>query len=361
MTDALCGPSNPLQNFQKHTTVDRTLQQDRHLLRQSPSEGFRSAARANAGALDREFEAFEAGLNPLPVPPEFQQPQNATYTGLKPLDDRSYTAGWASDFQRLQLSNTPPPIVQYRPTSRTSIQPGSQSTWQNDYLRQSSQPPRQQFTQPSMQQGYGTMTMGRLETQRPFVNDGLEIGVLESKQPRSLEDERFDEAAFERAFDAARSQIIDQEDALAQEYKVQSEEPTFHDDLDEQLPQTDHLLEQHLIDADTIPWHDPEQVQELLENDDPDALARTAGQLLDSVKDDQSEKFRGSNFLALMRQLRDKEVTVHGEQIVDISTHNEHDNPSIADAKMTGAIDVDNTIDAGSFEIEENLKTTEAS
>lgn len=29
MADALCGPSNALQNFQKHTTVDRTLQQDR--------------------------------------------------------------------------------------------------------------------------------------------------------------------------------------------------------------------------------------------------------------------------------------------------------------------------------------------
>jgi hypothetical protein len=29
MADALCGPSNALQNFQKHTAVDRTLQQDR--------------------------------------------------------------------------------------------------------------------------------------------------------------------------------------------------------------------------------------------------------------------------------------------------------------------------------------------
>ncbi|KAI9767068.1 MAG: hypothetical protein M1835_007092 [Candelina submexicana] len=360
MADALCGPSNPLQNFQKHTTVDRTLQQDRHLVRQSPSEGFRSAARANAGALDREFEAFEAGLNPSPVPPEFQQPQNARYTGFKPLDGRPHTAGWASDFQRLQLSNTPPPIVQYRPTSRTSIQPGSQSTWQNDYLRQSPQPQRQQFAQRSMQQGYGVMTMGRLETQRQLVNDGLDIGVAESKQLRSFEDEGFDEAAFERAFDAARSQVIDQEDTLAQEYKVQSEEHTFRDDLDEQLPQSDHLLEQLRIGADTIPWQDPEQEQERLGKDDPDALARTAGQLLDSVKDDQSEKFRGSSFLALMRQLRDKEVTVHGEQLVDNSTHNEHDNPSIADAKMTGAIDVDNTTDAGRFEIKENLKTTEA-
>ena len=38
MGDALCGPSNALQNFQKHTSVDRTLQQDRLTSRQSPGQ-----------------------------------------------------------------------------------------------------------------------------------------------------------------------------------------------------------------------------------------------------------------------------------------------------------------------------------
>jgi len=38
MADALCGPSNALQNFQKHTAVDRTLQQDRLVSRQSPTQ-----------------------------------------------------------------------------------------------------------------------------------------------------------------------------------------------------------------------------------------------------------------------------------------------------------------------------------
>lgn len=38
MADALCGPSNALQNFQKHTTVDRTLQQDRLIGRHSPAQ-----------------------------------------------------------------------------------------------------------------------------------------------------------------------------------------------------------------------------------------------------------------------------------------------------------------------------------
>ena len=38
MADGMCGPSNPLQNFQKHSTVDRTLQQDRLISRPSPSQ-----------------------------------------------------------------------------------------------------------------------------------------------------------------------------------------------------------------------------------------------------------------------------------------------------------------------------------
>lgn len=38
MADALCGPSNALQTFQKQTSVDRTLQQERFTTRQSPAE-----------------------------------------------------------------------------------------------------------------------------------------------------------------------------------------------------------------------------------------------------------------------------------------------------------------------------------
>ena len=40
MADALCGPSNPLQNLQKQTSVDRTLQQERLALRRGQVEVF---------------------------------------------------------------------------------------------------------------------------------------------------------------------------------------------------------------------------------------------------------------------------------------------------------------------------------
>ena len=65
----------------------------------------------------------------------------------------------------------------------------------------------------------------------------------------------------------------------------------------------------------------PEPHQESAK-DDADALANTANQLLENVKNDQSIKFQQSNFLSLMRQLRDREVHVEGDKIVDVSPSN---------------------------------------
>lgn len=53
--------------------------------------------------------------------------------------------------------------------------------------------------------------------------------------------------------------------------------------------------------------------------DEGDELARTAGTLLENVQHDQSQKFKQSNFLSLMRQLRDREVRVEGDKLVDVS------------------------------------------
>lgn len=53
---------------------------------------------------------------------------------------------------------------------------------------------------------------------------------------------------------------------------------------------------------------------------DADELAWTAGELLDNVKHDQNPKFQKSSFLSLMRQLRDREVHVEGDKIINVST-----------------------------------------
>ncbi|KAG6831687.1 hypothetical protein H0H92_008330 [Tricholoma furcatifolium] len=50
---------------------------------------------------------------------------------------------------------------------------------------------------------------------------------------------------------------------------------------------------------------------------DGDDLARTAGLLLENVRDEQNPKFQKSQFLDLMRKLRDRDVIVEGNQMVE--------------------------------------------
>lgn len=48
-----------------------------------------------------------------------------------------------------------------------------------------------------------------------------------------------------------------------------------------------------------------------------DELARTAGRLVSTVEHEQNDKFKQSNFLGLMRKLRDREACIQGTDIVD--------------------------------------------
>jgi len=48
-----------------------------------------------------------------------------------------------------------------------------------------------------------------------------------------------------------------------------------------------------------------------------DALAQTAGDILESISADQNPKLKQSSFLNLMRQLRDREVAVEGNEVVE--------------------------------------------
>jgi peroxin-5 len=52
---------------------------------------------------------------------------------------------------------------------------------------------------------------------------------------------------------------------------------------------------------------------------DDDELARTAGMLVDAVKEETNPKFKNSAFLSFMRQVRDKEVVVDGNDLVRAS------------------------------------------
>jgi hypothetical protein len=63
-----------------------------------------------------------------------------------------------------------------------------------------------------------------------------------------------------------------------------------------------------------------EQQQQQPRDPDADEMAATAGRLLERVADNTSAKFQNSQFLALMRRLRDREVEVKGDGLVDVDT-----------------------------------------
>ena len=77
-------------------------------------------------------------------------------------------------------------------------------------------------------------------------------------------------------------------------------------------PQTERIGSDRILDEAL------EKSNQQVSRDESDELARTAGTLLESVKHEQSQKFKESNFLSLMRQLRDREVRVEGDKIIDV-------------------------------------------
>lgn len=72
-----------------------------------------------------------------------------------------------------------------------------------------------------------------------------------------------------------------------------------------------------------------EEKQQQPQRNDEDEMAETAGRLLERVADNTSEKFQNSQFLQLMRRLRDREVRVEEDKIVDVDASHAQPTQSI--------------------------------
>lgn len=121
--------------------------------------------------------------------------------------------------------------------------------------------------------------------------------------------ERFDESAFEAAFEQARADMEAQGTEAAPEV-----EQHLHD-IHESQPM-DSAREDLRIGSDRIAPSDHSDPQTRAR--DADALAQTAGQLLYDLRDERCDKFQQSTFLALMRRIRDREVEVQGDDFREV-------------------------------------------
>ncbi|KAJ6107958.1 hypothetical protein N7523_009281 [Penicillium sp. IBT 18751x] len=300
MSDALCGPSNALQNFQKHTSVDRTLQQDRLTSRHPPAQGFRSQSPQD-GILDPEFAAFEANLSG-PTLPDLQHPVHFG-SQLQARAPASASSGWASDFQNLHISGPPAPQLQ-----RSNIASGH-GGWQNEFMNQQ-QPATAHHMQ--NQTANNRSFQPAFAPSYPIYNAPMNVHQVpqQAHAEPSTSVQQFDESAFEAAFEQARA------DMELQSAETPGIQQLLHDvnSAEAHNPAQEELR----IGSDTITETEKQDLQSQIR--DADALAETAGQLLDSVRHEQSEKFQQSNFLALMRRIRDREVEVNGDEFREVSS-----------------------------------------
>ncbi|KAI9786039.1 MAG: hypothetical protein M1816_008130 [Peltula sp. TS41687] len=321
MADVVCGPSTALQQFQKHSSTDRTVQQDRQVATISQTEGFRTTSNINAGILDPEFEAFNAGpphplqnsleLRSWEVAPPFSSPVAS--------GGHESVAAWANDFQRLGLSDGQQSDLRASASENLS----DTAAWQQDFLLQQEHASLQQSWQDSGQSqsgGYG----GTWEASQQL--QGAQPAVAQLP----------DEADFEQAFSSARLELQKQEMAMRSQLSPATSglNVLSHPVIDPfapilNPPVTNPFMEIQTqeapvergvrIGSDTIEDNEESEMQE--QEDVKNELARTAAQFLDSVKDDHSQKFRNSSFLELMRRIRDREVVVRGNNMVEeIST-----------------------------------------
>ncbi|KAJ5719519.1 hypothetical protein N7493_007097 [Penicillium malachiteum] len=325
MSDGVCGPSNALQDLRKNASVDRTLQQDRLTARQPQGQGFRSQTPQD-GILDPEFAAFEAGYDhTLLPPPEYAAHHSAHHSAQyhapaqRPVAAPP-SANWANDFQRLNIAGPAQPQMQGPPIAQA--QPQAQGGWHEEFMRQQTRSQQAsahlqnpQITNRGYQPTFGPRANYPMGNPFALQRQASQAAPVNQTAPV----QQYDEAAFAAAFDKAQADMESQETETAQSTEQQLNEEELA-----KMPETP-LTDEHFesvapvheqrIGSDNIPGGSQNTVHSA------DALAHTAGELLEGISHEQSDKFQQSNFLALMRRIRDREVEVQGDEFREVG-HN---------------------------------------
>ncbi|KAK3117501.1 hypothetical protein LTR53_001101 [Teratosphaeriaceae sp. CCFEE 6253] len=342
---AECGPANPLQQFKHQTSLDRTLQQDRLAShRPHPAQGFRSPD-PNVGLLDPEFEAFQARL-PLPDLFAHQQLPQSSFGAPSPAPS------WAQDFQQLSLAPAPLPYQHYPAQSGPST-----AGWAQGFRPQTAQsaPRMQHGASPSPLAFQQRARMGYGGYQSQFASPSNFAGSVQQSKGKAPVYEQYDDAAFEQAFAHARDELVEEsaegetmaagsemqmeeshQNVDAWQEKLQSRKGAIDENLRRVAEQTDQSKQQDFTleeigqlqglmqnDQQSLSsLEDSTQIEEKAAQEEQDALAATAQELLSKIEDNKTDKFRNSQFLGLMRKLRDREVKVEGDKMVETTVSN---------------------------------------
>lgn len=155
--------------------------------------------------------------------------------------------------------------------------------------------------------GYGGL-MGMNSYSAPVVSAASAAQV--NATPAQKVD--YTDAEFDQMFEEAAGihAVGQQEDVLVKE--------TFAARVEERIQPVSHT-ESLKAEINPIAVEEERKAEERdQEKHDADELAKTAGQLLDTLSQDTSQKFQESQFVALMRKLRDKTVKVEDGKMVEV-------------------------------------------
>ncbi|PIL36163.1 transporter [Ganoderma sinense ZZ0214-1] len=279
---AECGPSNPLQGLSKRFDQDRGIQQDQFGAGRAGSsrDTFRSQYSAAPGVNQDATRFF--GATPSPVP-ALQTPSAFDLSSLH----RDLPASHSQVIQVQSPIHSPP--LQVGPAA-----------WAADFLQKAPGPSasamagksvQRQETPISIEQDSSVLPNGASSTFMSSMSwrPSMAIGAPPQFAPMS---------GMQAGFSQAQPQI----DAAKWDQEFRSQELSLTSTA--KIP----------LRAETV-TEEPVRAQA----HDPDELARTAGLLLDTVQGETNAKFKNSAFMALMRQLRDGEMIVDGNDMVQRS------------------------------------------
>ncbi|KAI9891165.1 MAG: hypothetical protein M1814_003008 [Vezdaea aestivalis] len=289
MADQLCGPSNPLQSFQKQALDERQLHQDRARPGLNTPQGFRSTAR-QAGDLDHEVQAFRTN-NIAPLKLDYFPPLLDDTTTRYPLQTQPTTSAenWAADFQSAFAS------PQQAPAQIVGHSLFSQQT------------ERQQRTGISIRQAQNAIIdrENRLHAARShaILNQPERIRSIQCEDEYGKPYE-----IFEQLDDQGRWQdMFEEVDSFAQQVQEKGFAQSHVPEPSSSLEQAEATLAQMSIS----------EQQTQAQTKTADDLSKAAGRIMESVDGDSDAKVQNSEFFAFMRKLRDREVVLRDDKFVE--------------------------------------------
>lgn len=277
MDSASCGPSNAIQNLNKHTQRDTSLQHQR--LQQatggSSVQQFRQGKQHIDPRLNNEFQQFNSGgdfassfMNQMHIQPKVQHHHPVQ-------QQQQQNGGWVNDFSNLSIQQTPQ----------------AKSDWQQQFMQQN-----QNVTHHHQHQHQPQVQQSNFQQMTPNYALGNSYQMRSNVVPMA-------------------SPVFQNQSEHQQSHKLEEEQRRFENEF--------ALIEKHLAAEQQQQQQEEVNTQEVdIDNIAKEKFAETARLVEDTIKSktyddfEMKKKFENSQFLKLMSSIGNRKVELEGDKLV---------------------------------------------